>query len=69
MNKSTVGNAARRFRVLSRLIVSSVEKVKEINKAVFAPHNFDMTENEFNNQNYYPQSYIDVNGPYVLQLG
>ena len=32
-------------------------------------HNFLMTENELNNQNYWLQNYIDVDGPNGLQLG
>ena len=48
------GIAASRFRVFHRPISASVGKVKEITKAVVALHNFLMTENELNNQNYCP---------------
>ena len=67
--ENTFGIAASRFRVFHRPIIASVGKVKEITKAVVALHNFLMTENELNNQNYCPQNYIDVEGPNGLQLG
>ena len=67
--KNTFGIAANRFHVFYRPIIASVDKVKEITKAVVELHNFLMTENEVNNQNYCPQNYTDVDGPSGLQLG
>ena len=67
--ENTYGIAASRFRVFHRPIIASVDKVKEIPKAVVALQNFLMTENELKNQNYCPQNYIYVDGPNGLQLG
>ena len=67
--ENTFGIAASRFRVFYRPIIASADKVKEITKAVVALHNFLMTENELNNQNYCPPTYSDRDGPSGLQLG
>ena len=45
-----------------RPIIAPVSKVKE-------KTNFLLTENEVNNQNYCPQTYIDQDCPNGLQLG
>eukprot|EP00112_Aurelia_sp_Birch-Aquarium-sp1_P001674 Seg1181.5 transcript_id=Seg1181.5/GoldUCD/mRNA.D3Y31 product="Protein ANTAGONIST OF LIKE HETEROCHROMATIN PROTEIN 1" protein_id=Seg1181.5/GoldUCD/D3Y31 len=50
-------------------IIASADKVKEITKAVVALHNFLMTENKLNTQNYCPPTYSDRDGPSGLQLG
>ena len=61
MVENVFGIAASRFRILYRPIVASVEKVKQITKAVVVLHNFLMTENH-NNDNC-PPSMIDNYGP------
>ena len=67
--ESTFDILASRFRIFHKPIIASVDKVKEITKAVVTLHNFLMTENELDNQDYYPQNYIDVDGPNGLKLG
>ena len=67
--ENAFGIAASRFRVFYRPIIGSVHKVKRITKAVVVLHNFLMYENESNDENYCPPTYVDQDGPDGLQPG
>ena len=70
MIENTFGIAASRVRVFHKPIIATVNKVKEITKAVVALHNFLMTENNFNvNYDYCRGTFVDQDVPNSLQLG
>ena len=60
--ENTFGIATSRFRVFRRPIIAKTEKIKSITKAVVALQNYLMkkrTQNNDNNYNYCPTSFID----------